>query len=140
MTTAIDTNIFIVLWEREESANLPVRAALNAARERGSLVISAPVYAELLAFRSRTETFLDGFFRDTNIVVDWNLTEPIWRLAGHAFRSYAVRRRRQGGDGPRRILVDFLIGAHALRNGFALLTLDDRIFRTAFPRLPILSP
>jgi predicted nucleic acid-binding protein len=30
-----------------------------------------------------------------------------------------------------------LIGAHALRRGFHLLTLDDRIYRRAFPGLAI---
>jgi len=34
-----------------------------------------------------------------------------------------------------RILADFLIGTHTLRNGFCLLTLDDRLYHAAFPRL-----
>ena len=55
---------------------------------------------------------------------------------------------RRGGKGrgldsrnllPRRILADFLIGAHALRNGFPLLTLDDRIYRAAFPGLIVVT-
>jgi predicted nucleic acid-binding protein len=41
--------------------------------------------------------------------------------------------------GPRRILADFVIGAHALRRAYALLTLDDRLYRLAFPRLEIMS-
>ena len=41
--------------------------------------------------------------------------------------------------GARRILADFLIGAHALHNGFSLLTLDDRLYRAAFRRLAILA-
>lgn len=40
---------------------------------------------------------------------------------------------------PRRILADFLIGAHALHSGYRLLTLDDRFYRTAFPRLSLLT-
>ena len=38
-----------------------------------------------------------------------------------------------------RILADFLIGAHALRYGFRLLTLDDRLYRAPFPRHSIVS-
>lgn len=140
MTTAIDTNIFALLWEEQESVNLLARSALKAARGRGSLIVAAPVYAELLAYPSRTETFLDGFFRETNITVDWELTESMWRTAGEAYRSYAARRRKHAESGPRRILADFVIGAHAFRSGFALLTFDDRIFRVAFPRLSIIMP
>jgi predicted nucleic acid-binding protein len=32
-----------------------------------------------------------------------------------------------------------VIGAHALHHGFHLLTLDDRLYRAAFPRLAVLS-
>jgi predicted nucleic acid-binding protein len=56
-----------------------------------------------------------------------------------AFQAYAARRRRHGEAGPRRTLADFVIGAHALQNGFRLLTLDDRIYRAAFPTLKIAS-
>jgi len=139
MTTAVDTNILVVLWHQEARLNLPVRAALDAALARGGLVIAAPVYAELLGFPSRSEDFLDYFFKESGIFVDWNLDEAIWRVAGRAFQGYAVRRRKHGEAGPRRILADFVIGAHALRNGFPLLTLDDRIYRAAFPRLAIVN-
>jgi len=47
------------------------------------------------------------------------------------------RRRKQRDAGARRILVDFVIGAHALANGCRLLTLDDRLYRSSFPTLAI---
>lgn len=46
--------------------------------------------------------------------------------------------KRQKQKEPRRILTDFLIGAHAHERKFALLTLDNRIFKAAFPRLKII--
>jgi hypothetical protein len=139
MTTAIDTNIFVFLWDREDDLNLPVRSALDAALGRGGLVVSAPVYAELLGFPSRNEGFLDDFFRQSGIVVDWSLDEIIWRTAGRAYQAYSARRRSQADPGPRRILADFLIGAHAVRHGIPLLSLDNRLYRAAFPRLTILN-
>jgi predicted nucleic acid-binding protein len=139
MTTAVDTNIFVALWDEGEALDPTVRPALDAALSHGSLVVSAPVYSELLAFPSRNEAFLDHFFSETGIFVDWNLNETVWRTAGRAFQGYANRRRKQRAPGPRRILADFLIGAHALRNGFPLLTLDDRIYRAAFPRLTVIT-
>jgi predicted nucleic acid-binding protein len=139
MTTAIDTNVLVALWNEDNTLNTLARSALDAALGRGSLVIAAPVFAELLAAPSRNEAFLDSFCRETGISVDWNLHETVWRAAGRAFRTYVERRKTQRGTGPRRILADFLIGAHALQNGFRLLTLDERLYRAAFPRLVIVG-
>jgi predicted nucleic acid-binding protein len=137
MTTATNSNILVALWNEDDALNTLARKALDAALGRGSLVIAAPVFAELLASPSRGEAFLDAFFRDTGMSVDWELGETIWRTAGRAFQRYVMRRAKQRGSGPRRILADFLIGAHALQNGFRLLTLDDRLYAAAFPRLAI---
>jgi predicted nucleic acid-binding protein len=139
MTTAIDTNVLIALWNEDDDLNTLARSALDDALGRGSLVIAAPVFSELLASPSRTEAFLDSFCKETGIAVDWDLGEPIWRAAGHAFQHYVARRRRQRDSSPRRILAAFLIGAHASVKGFRLLTLDDRLYRAAFPRLTILA-
>jgi len=137
MTTAIDTNILVALWNEDDSLNTLARSALDAALGRGSLVIAAPVFAELLAAPSRDEAFLDSFCRDPGISVAWNLDEVVGRTAGRAFQLYVARRRKQRGSGQRRILADFLIGAHAVQNGFRLLTMDHRLYRAAFPRLVI---
>jgi predicted nucleic acid-binding protein len=135
MTTALDTNVLVALWNQDEQLNMAVRSALDAALGGGAIVVAAPVFAELLAFPHRDETFLDSFFRDTGIAVDWTLSQSVWRAAGRAFQAYAARRRRQRDSAPRRILADFLIGAHASQNDFHLLTLDERLYRAAFPRL-----
>jgi predicted nucleic acid-binding protein len=45
------------------------------------------------------------------------------------------RRRKQRDTGSRRLLADFLIGAHAHIRGYCLLSLDERLYRTAFPAL-----
>ena len=139
MTTAIDTNVLVALWDKDEAVNSAAQAALDAALRRGRLVIPAPVFAELMACPGRSEEFLNVFLKDTGISVDWNLDEAIWRTAGRAFQTYASRRRRERDDGPRRILADFLIGAYALERRYHLLTLDDRLYRASFPRLDIVG-
>lgn len=139
MTTVVDTNIIVALWDTDDTLNSAAQAALDRAIARGSLVIPAPIYAELMAFAGRTELFLDTFFRQTGVTVDWNLTEAVWRQAGQAFQSYAARRRRQRDAGPRRILADFVIGAYATRHNYSLLTLDEGIYRAAFPALRVVS-
>jgi len=138
MTTAIDTNVLVALWNEDDTLNTQARSALDAALGRGRLVISAPVFAELLAAPSRNEAFLDSFCEETGISVDWDLNEPIWRAAGRAFQTYTSRRRERYA-GARRILADFLIGAHAMQRGYRLLTLDDHLYRSAFPRLSIVT-
>ena len=137
MTTAVDTNVIVALWDKDDAVNLAAQSALDAALRRGHLMIPAPVFAELMACPGRSEAFLDAFLKDTGIGVDWNLEEAVWRTAGLAFQAYAARRRKQGDYGPRRILADFLIGAYALEKRCHLLTLDDRLYRVSFPGLTI---
>jgi predicted nucleic acid-binding protein len=137
MTTAVDTNVVIALWDKNPSLNLAAQNALDAAFKRGTLVAAAPVFAELIAAPGRSEAFISSFLDETGIGVDWRLPEQVWRLAGRAFQSYAERRRKQREKGSRRILADFIIGAHALANGCRLLTLDDGLYRIAFPSLLI---
>jgi predicted nucleic acid-binding protein len=137
MTTAVDTNVVIALWDRDSTLSLAAQNALEAAFNRGNLVAAAPVFAELIAATGRTEAFVGSFFEETGIAIDWELREQVWRSAGRAFRAYAERRRKQREMGTRRILADFLIGAHAVSNGCRLLTMDDRLYRTSFPTLVI---
>lgn len=137
MTTALDTNILVSLWNEDDALNFAAKAAMRAALEQGSLIIAAPVFSELMASPSRDEAFLDEFFAATGISIDWNLNETTWRIAGGAFQVHTARRRRQREPGPRRIVADFLIGAHAFHNGFSLLTLDAQFFRATFPRLTL---
>ena len=137
MTTAIDTNVVIALWDRDPSINSAAQKALETAFHRGGLVIAPPVLAELLAAPGRTEAFVDAFLQDTSIAVEWDLNEVVWRAAGRAFQRYVERRRKQRDSGPRRILADFIIGAHAETRGYRLLTLDERVYRGAFPKLVI---
>ena len=137
MTTAVDTNVVIALWDKDLSLSSLAQKALETAFSRGALVIAAPVFAELQAAPGRTEGFVDSFLEDTAIAVDWDLDEAVWRAAGRAFQAYAERRRKQRDSGTRRILADFLIGAHAQTRGYRLLTLDERIYRAAFPKLTI---
>lgn len=137
MITALDTNVIVALLKTDDALSRSVQQCLDMAKGRGRLVISAPVFAELMAGRS--ESFLNSFFLHTSVAVEWELPEAVWRRAGQAFHDYAERRKRQRDRGPRRILADFLIGAHASHRGYHLLTLDERIYKAAFPELAIIT-
>jgi len=101
--------------------------------------VSGPVFAELMAAPGRTESFLNRFCSETGLAIEFDLDEEIWRLAGRAFQAYAARRRKQREPGPRRILADFLIGAHAHHHGYRLLTLDDHLYQAAFAGLTVIA-
>ncbi len=137
--TTIDTNVIVALWRLSDPFNQAVSATLYSARKRGRLALSAPVYAELMGDPARSESQLNQFLSETGIDVDWNLEEQIWRESGIAYKGYIERRRSSTGTYPRRILTDFLVGAHAMVRGYTLRTLDQRLYSAAFPNLNIIS-
>ena len=55
-----------------------------------------------------------------------------------AAKAYAQYRRRGGSK--LQVLPDFFIGAHAVVEGWPLLTRDASRFRTYFPTLEVLAP
>jgi predicted nucleic acid-binding protein len=136
MTSSIDTNSIVALWWQGDAFNQVASQILSKARKAGPLVLSAPVYAELMGDPARSEKELDEFLLETEIHIDWALEEEIWRAAGRAYKGYVQRRRASVGAIPR-MLTDFLIGAHAFVRGYALLTLDKRLYAAAFPKLRI---
>jgi len=102
-------------------------------------VISAPVYVELLAHPAASVAFVEGFLERTRIVVDFVLDETVWRETGRSFAGYAQRQRASGGGRPKRLLADFLIGAHAVLRADRLLTLDASRYLEAFPGLRMMG-
>jgi predicted nucleic acid-binding protein len=140
MTTAIDTNVLIALWRADDEMGLAAQNALTSGRALGGLSICAPVYAELLAFPTRQASFVESFLKDTAIYIDWEFTRDDWRDAGRAYQGFVARRKSRSTSQPRRILADFLIGAHAARRSHAFLTFDTSIYRSAFPTLKVVAP
>lgn len=134
MRTAIDTNVFSAILSGEKSAEKAI-AQLGKAKIHGALLISPFVFAELLAYPRATETYIHKFLADTGVEIDLKLNERIWTEAG---LRYAARRRQSTAEGPRRVLADFLIGAHALVQAEQLLTLDPKRYQQDFPEVRLL--
>ncbi len=114
MRTAIDTNVLCALWSKEPSAS-DIARKLGSAKAEGGLVVSGPVYAELLAYPKATESFVNDFLADTGIAVDFAFQQPVWVEAGRRFAHYSKRRRRSAHRGPKRLLADFIIGSPGAR-------------------------
>jgi predicted nucleic acid-binding protein len=112
-----------------------VAAQLADAHARGGLVVCAPVYVELLAHPSATQHFVDEFLAETGIAVEFEIEESVWRQAGKSFAAYAHRRRRSAGGSAKRLVVDFLVAAHAQLRADRLMTLDASRYHRDFPQL-----
>ena len=107
--------------------NLP-REWLRTAYDRGAIRICNVVYAELVpAFGDRDQ--LDNTLRELGAVVT-----PIDTAMAHEAGVRWAQYRRAGGP-RKRILTDFLIGAHALLSADAFLSRDRGFFVTYFPEL-----
>ncbi len=130
------TNVLSALWSKEPSAP-DIARNLGNAKAEGGLVVSGPVYAELLAYPKATESFVNDFLADTGIAVDFALEQPAWVEAGRRFARYAKRRRRSAGQGTKRLLADFIIGSHALAHADRFMTLDPRRYARDFPELKL---
>jgi predicted nucleic acid-binding protein len=137
MRTAIDTNVLSALWSQEPFAN-SIASNLGNAKQDGALIISAPVYAELLAHPTYTEAAINTFLDDTGISTDYELSSQGWLEAGRRFAKYAARRRRDSKAQPKRLLADFIIGAHALVEADRFMTLDPHRYRLNFPELKLI--
>ena len=133
MSTALDTNVLLALWNAEATAPA-LAVALNRRAERGRVLICGAVYAELYGFYAD----LDALLLTYGVAVDPVMTLATWQRAGQAQAAYSTRRQASGGGLPRRILTDFVVGAHASTGEHALLTLDTRGYGD-FPEVPLLT-
>jgi predicted nucleic acid-binding protein len=135
--TALDTNILSALWSNEPLVS-QISGQLAEAYMQGGLVICGPVYVELFAHPSVSQTFIEEFLTETGITVDFALDDAVWRFAAKGFAAYAQRRRRSAGGTPKRLPVDFLVAAHALHRADRLMTLDAGRYQQDFPNLNLI--
>jgi predicted nucleic acid-binding protein len=136
MRTAVDTSVILdVLTEDARHASVS-EVALRRAAQQGSLVIGECVLAEI------TPVFPGGRAQIDEFLSDWEIdfapsTKECAVLAGEMFSSYL---RRRSKTDPRRLVPDFLVGAHAKVLADRLLARDRGYFRDYFKGLVLLEP
>jgi len=126
--TAVDTSVLLDIFLADEHHGARSNEWLRRAYDQGAILICDPVYAELApAFDSREA--LDNALREISAS-----TSPIDSdIAYEAGRRWL--RYRQAGGPRKRIITDFLIGAHALATAEMFLTRDRGFYATYFPEL-----
>ena len=128
MITAVDTNVLLDVFIPSDEHGPRSREWLSAAYNAGAVIICDLVYAELVpAFISRVS--LDGALREIGAALS-SINSSIAYEAGLRWKLY-----RESGGPRNRIIIDFLIGAHAASTADAFLTRDRGFFATYFPDL-----
>ncbi len=128
MITAVDTNILLDVFLPDKTHGPRSQLSLKNAYDRGAILVSDVVYAELVPlFGNRAP--LDQALRRISATVSPIDTDIAFE-AGVRWWKY-----RQAGRSRSRIITDFLIGAHALIRSDSFLTRDQGFFTTYFPEL-----
>jgi len=134
MRTAVDSSVLLDILLGDPHFGGPAGEAIKAAEVAGTLTASEVVWAEV-----RAHFPTDQLFERTMDLLGMHF-DPLSReaasLAGRLWRES----RKISKTSRNRVLADFLIGAHALRQADALLTRDHGFYRQYFKGLRVISP
>ena len=130
MITFVDTSVLLDVFLPDPKWGTRSKGALEKAFHQGSLIINPIVYAEL-APQFANKNRLDRVIQTLGIQIA-GIDPDTAFLSGMAWKSY-----RDADGKRRRILSDFIIGAHALSVAEQLLTRDRGFYRNYFKGLTI---
>lgn len=133
MITAVDTSVILDVLTDDRAFAAVSEAALRRARREGKLIVCECVIAEVIPS-------LGDRIRFAELLADWQLefssmTIEGAMLAGEHFGTYLAR-----GGTARRVIPDFLIGAHAAIAADRLLARDRGYLRDYFSSLTVWDP
>jgi predicted nucleic acid-binding protein len=140
MMICLDTNVLQALIQIPHIFNADAERLIIDARDANHRFMVCPiVYTEAFGIPGFKKEIFDLFLTGLGAEIDWLMPIETWEIAGKAQINFLTRRRKLGLEGEKRVLPDFLIGAHALARGAALMTFDENRYRTSFPKLKLIT-
>lgn len=133
MITAVDANVLVDVFIADRRFGERSREALRLCRHEGSLVACDVVWAEVVGAFGTSLDAADAMRRLRVGFSPLDLEASI--VAGSAWSAY-----RAAGGPRRRVVADFLIGAHCLQVADRLLSRDRGFYREHFQDLTVLDP
>ena len=133
MISALDTSVILDVLAGGSAFCEASMRVISQARRDGRLIVCECVIAELLPAMNDRDEVLE-------LMLDWQIhfvpqSQESALLAGEHFSRYLARGGRQ-----KRVLPDFLIGAHARIHADRLVARDRGYLRDYFEDLELVDP
>lgn len=134
MRTAIDSSVLLDVFGADPEFGEGSRVALRRAYDMGALMACEVVWAEVRAHFADAHSFERALSR-MGVLFD-PMTAEASEAAGMLWRDFCESHPRPR----RRLMADFLVGAHALHQADALLSRDRGFYGESFQELQVLDP